>query len=97
MKTFTLTRQIPVESGYDVVVAGGGLCGAIVGTIFIPIPVVATIGGAVLGAFSGATLMEMISGKDREGAALGHVTGNLTKFGLGCVIWLIITIGVYNA
>lgn len=80
---------------------GGGLVGAIVGTGFMP--VIGTIGGAVAGAFSGAMLAEMMSGKDKQssiqagkGAAIGHITGNLTKFALGCVIWLTIAIAVFN-
>lgn len=82
----------------------GGLIGAVAGTIFLAfIPIIGTIAGAVGGAFLGATTMEMLSGRQRDesikagqGAALGHVTGNLTKFGLGCFIWVILAIAVFN-
>ena len=80
----------------------GAVLGAILGTIFLAfIPIIGTIIGAVFGAFSCATLMELSGGRTRQesiragqGAALGHMTGNLTKFGLGCVIWIILLVAV---
>ena len=79
----------------------GGVLGAIVGSILLP--VIGTIGGAAIGAFSGAAGMEMASGRTRDesvragkGAALGHVTGNLSKFALGCLIWLTLAVAVFN-
>lgn len=81
----------------------GGLIGAIIGTFFIPLPVLGTILGAVLGAFTGSTSMELARGTTRQdamrvgkGAAFGHMTGNLTKFAIGSVIWVILAIAVLN-
>lgn len=80
----------------------GGIAGALAGTLLIPIPVVGTILGAAGGAFAGATALELASGRARaeavragRGAAIGHVTGNLTKFALGCAIWLTLTIAAF--
>lgn len=82
---------------------GGGLIGAVCGTVFIPVPLFGTVIGAALGAFCGATGVELMRGRPHNesvrigrGAAFGHVTGNLTKFALGCVIWLILAVAVLN-
>lgn len=81
----------------------GGLVGALCGTFMIPVPLFGTIIGAVVGAFSGATGVELARGGTQadsirvgKGAAFGHVTGNLTKFALGCVIWSILAVAVLN-
>jgi len=80
----------------------GGIAGALAGTLLIPIPLVGTILGAAGGAFTGATALELTSGRTRgeavragRGAAIGHVTGNLTKFALGCAIWLTLAIAAF--
>lgn len=80
----------------------GGIAGALTGTMMIPIPVVGTILGAAGGAFAGATAMELTSGRAGgeavragRGAAIGHVTGNLTKFALGCAIWLTLAVAAF--
>jgi len=82
---------------------GGGLIGAVFGTFMIPVPLFGTIIGAVLGAFTGSTGIELVRGATSDdairvgkGAAFGHVTGNLTKFALGCVIWMILAVAVLN-
>ncbi len=80
---------------------GGGIVGAIVGTGFFPL--VGTVIGAVAGAFAGAAALEMASGRPHaealrsgRGAAVGHFVGTMTKFALGCVVWLVLTIGAFN-
>ncbi len=82
---------------------GGGVFGAVFGTFLIPIPIIGTIAGAVIGAFSGATLLELTNGRPKheavragQGAALGHITGNLTKFAIGGVIWLTIVVALFR-
>ena len=76
----------------------GGIAGAILGTVFIPIPVIGTILGAAIGAFAGSAGVELYAGRSRgeafragRGAAIGHVTGNASKFALGCVVWVVLT------
>jgi uncharacterized protein YqgC (DUF456 family) len=78
----------------------GGITGAIVGSAILL--VIGTLIGAAIGAFAGATLFEMMGGKRRpdamkagQGAAVGQVTGMITKFGLGCIIFLILGIAAF--
>lgn len=80
----------------------GGVAGAVLGTILIPIPVLGTILGAAIGAFTGSAGVELRAGKSRgealragRGAAIGHVTGNVSKFALGCVVWLVLTVAAF--
>ncbi len=84
----------------------GGIAGAIVGTIVfgavaVP-PPISTILGAVIGAFGGSAIVELMIGRKRDhafkvgqGAALGHITGVISKFLLGCAIWLIIAVAAF--
>jgi len=80
----------------------GGVSGAILGTVLIPLPVVGTILGAAIGAFVGSAGVELYSGRTRgealragRGAAIGHVTGNVSKVGLGCVVWVVLTAAAF--
>ncbi len=80
---------------------GGGIAGAIIGTGVLPL--IGTIIGAVVGAFVGATALEMVSGRPQadafrsgRGAAVGHFIGTMTKFALGCIIWLVLAIGAFR-
>jgi len=82
---------------------GGGILGAIFGTVLIPVPVIGTIAGAVIGAFSGSTALELASGRPHaealrsgRGAAVGHFIGTMSKFALGCIVWLTLAIGAFN-
>lgn len=82
----------------------GGMAGAILGTFLIPVPVIGTIAGAVGGAFAGAVILELASGKPHgvalrsgKGAAIGHFIGIMTKFSLGCLVWLILAIAAFRA
>lgn len=81
----------------------GGILGAILGTGLIPIPVIGTILGAALGAFAGSALLERARGRSPEdaaragrGAAIGHVMGNITKFALGCTIWVTLAVAAFT-
>jgi len=66
---------------------GGGLEGAIAGTVFLPVPVVGTLVGAVIGAGLGAGLTERglkmkswsDSGRVARGAATGRFVAILVK------------------
>ncbi|MHC4561529.1 MAG: DUF456 family protein [Planctomycetota bacterium] len=81
----------------------GGLPGGVLGTFLIPIPVIGTLAGAALGAASGAYLFERWFGKRQRGestrsgmaAGAGVFIGTVTKFILGCLIWLIIAVAAF--
>jgi len=80
----------------------GAFIGAILGTFLIPVPVVGTIAGATAGAFFAATALEMTGGRGGRasvragrGAALGQITGNLTKFAIGCLIWSLLAVAAF--
>jgi uncharacterized protein len=79
----------------------GALFGALLGGIFltglIPVPVIGTIAGILIGTFLGAMGAEfLVSGKQvgrsamiGYGAAKGRLYGTLLKFGFGCLIFLL--------
>ncbi len=80
----------------------GGIAGAILGTLFIPIPLLGSLLGGGLGAFAGSTLMERDGGKELRdalragrGAALGHVTGMVGKLAVGVAVWLLLAVAVF--
>jgi len=81
----------------------GGLPGAAVGTVFIPIPVVGTLAGAAIGAAVGAFTLERWLGRGhhaksaRSGLAAGTglLIGTASKFILGCLIWLIVAVAAF--
>jgi uncharacterized protein YqgC (DUF456 family) len=84
----------------------GGIGGAIVGTILLAAiaipPPISTLAGAVAGAFGGAAIMETMRGRKRgeavkigTGAAIGHVTGVITKLILGMIIWFTLTVAAF--
>ncbi len=81
---------------------GGAIFGAIVGTFAIPVPVFGTMLGACLGAGLFTWIAERITGKKHNesvrsgvGAGTGVLVGTLSKFCIGCVIWLLITIAAF--
>ena len=81
---------------------GGAIFGAIVGTFAIPVPIFGTLLGACLGAGLFTWIVERITGKELNqsvrsgvGAGTGVLVGTLSKFGIGCLIWLLITIAAF--
>ena len=81
---------------------GGALFGALVGTIAIPVPVFGTLLGACLGAGLFTWIAERITGAECNqsvrsgvGAGTGVLVGTLSKFCIGCLIWLLITIAAF--
>ena len=81
---------------------GGAIIGALIGTFAIPIPVFGTMLGACLGAGLFTWIAERITGKEHNasvrsgvGAGTGVLVGTLSKFGIGCLIWLLITIAAF--
>lgn len=81
----------------------GGLAGGIIGTFLIPIPVFGTLVGACAGAGLGTWIVEhAILGKTMDesvqsgmGAGIGVFVGVLSKFAIGVVIYLIITVAAF--
>jgi hypothetical protein len=74
----------------------GGILGGILLTGLIPVPVLGTLCGILLGTFAGAMLLEVLGGKQigrsaliGYGAAHGRLVGSFAKFTIGCVIFLI--------
>lgn len=74
----------------------GGLAGALLGSVFIPIPVVGTIAGAVIGAGLGATLAHRASPdmpwKDAARVGRAAASGRLLAIGVKGVIAVVVTI-----
>jgi hypothetical protein len=75
----------------------GGVAGGILGTFFIPLPIVGSILGASLGAFAGALVGESWSGKEVEqalavgrGAFWGRLVGTATKLAIACLMWIVV-------
>jgi len=80
----------------------GAIAGAIVGTIFIPIPVLGSILGVCGGAFAGAVIFELLSGRTMDhslrsgkGAAVGRFLGVSAKLLVGAAIWVIIAVAAF--
>lgn len=80
----------------------GAIFGAVMGTFIIPVPLFGTLLGACLGAGLFTWIVERMSGKKHEdslrsgvGAGTGVLIGTLSKFGLGCLIWLLITLAAF--
>lgn len=81
---------------------GGAFFGAVVGTGVIPIPFFGTILGACFGAGLATWIIERITGKEHEesvrsgvGAGTGVLIGTVSKFCIGCLIWLLITVAAF--
>ena len=80
----------------------GAVIGALVGTFIIPIPLFGTMLGACLGAGLFTWIAERITGAEHNqsvrsgvGAGTGVLVGTLSKFCIGCIIWLLITIAAF--
>jgi len=80
----------------------GAIFGAVFGTFFLPVPILGTLIGACVGAGLGSWGIEVLSGKQMShsirsgfGASVGEFVGIVSKFLIGCVIWLIVAIGVF--
>ncbi|MBC8394301.1 MAG: DUF456 domain-containing protein [Deltaproteobacteria bacterium] len=81
---------------------GGAIFGALVGTVILPVPLIGTMMGACFGAGLFTWIAERISGKEHEhslrsgvGAGTGVLIGTISKFCIGCLIWLLITIAAF--
>ncbi len=79
---------------------GGAVAGAIVGTGIVPF--FGTILGACLGAGLLTWIAERIAGREHNhsvrsgvGAGTGVLIGILSKFCIGCLIWLLITVAAF--
>ena len=79
---------------------GGAIIGAIVGTGIMP--VLGTILGTCFGAGLATWIVERITGKEQDesvrsgvGAGTGVLIGTVSKFCIGFLIWLLITIAAF--
>jgi uncharacterized protein YqgC (DUF456 family) len=77
----------------------GAIFGGIAGTFMIPVPLFGTLLGACFGAGILTWVVERMAGKEHDhsvrsgiGAGKGVLIGTLSKFAIGCVIWLLILI-----
>ena len=77
----------------------GAIFGAILGTFLLPVPILGTMAGACLGAAGLSMAAELIVGKKSlpaaragVGAGVGQFVGIMSKFTVGCLIWLIVAI-----
>jgi uncharacterized protein YqgC (DUF456 family) len=80
----------------------GAIIGALVGTFAIPVPVFGTMLGACLGAGLFTWIVERITGREQDasvrsgvGAGTGVLIGTVSKFCIGCLIWMLITIAAF--
>jgi uncharacterized protein YqgC (DUF456 family) len=81
---------------------GGAVFGALIGTVVIPVFVFGTLLGACFGAGLATWIIERITGKEHNasvrsgvGAGTGVLVGTASKFAIGCLIWLLITIAAF--
>jgi uncharacterized protein len=80
----------------------GALIGALGGTTMLPVPVVGTIVGACVGVGLAVWLVETSRGAHPDlsfrravGAGMGELIGIVSKFAVGVVIWLTISIAAF--
>ncbi|MCI0498451.1 MAG: DUF456 family protein [Planctomycetales bacterium] len=81
----------------------GAIFGAIFGTIILPVPLFGTMLGACFGAGLMTWTVERSAGKTKDqsvrsgvGAGKGVLIGTLSKFAVGCLIWLLIAIAAFR-
>lgn len=81
----------------------GGIGGALLGTMLIPVPLVGTLVGGGVGAFAGSAGLERSGGTSAESAwrigraaAAGHLVGLLGKLlaGVTAYLWLVVALFV---
>lgn len=83
----------------------GGIAGAILGTPFLPIPIIGTLIGSALGAFVGAIVFEVVFASKEShalldigmGAFLGVLLGKVLKMAIGgfqVAYWCLVVIRV---
>ena len=80
----------------------GAMFGAVFGTVMLPFPVLGTILGGCFGAGLATWIVERATGKQHDeslrsgvGAGTGVFIGIVSKFSIGCVIWLLITVAAF--
>jgi uncharacterized protein YqgC (DUF456 family) len=80
----------------------GTFVGGIVGTFWIPVPVIGSLIGACGGAMLGALAFELRSGrkwdesvKSGAGAGVGRLAGTLGKVACGVVMWLLAAVAAF--
>ena len=99
VETFAAGRGVKKQGGSrwgSVGALVGGILGGILLTGLIPIPVLGTLCGILLGTFLGATLLELVGGKQvgrsaliGVGAAGGRFVGTTLKIAVGCIMLIV--------
>ena len=84
-----------------VLAIGLGIVGAILGTMFLPIPIVGTLVGAAIGSGSGSMLGDLWAGREWQpalragrGAAIGRFAGSVGKLLVAGLMWLIVAVAL---
>ncbi len=80
----------------------GAVTGAVFGTFIIPIPLLGTVIGACAGAGIATWSVELLKGRHHIhsvrsgfGAGFGELIGIVSKFAVGCLIWLIVAVAAF--
>ncbi len=84
----------------------GGIAGAFMLQVFIPIPIFGALVGAIIGTFIGAVVGEMTgeqpkkvgeSMKPAMGAAIGRSIAAISKVGISLVVWIVLVAAAFWA
>ncbi|MCL2330909.1 MAG: DUF456 domain-containing protein [Phycisphaerae bacterium] len=80
---------------------GGGILGAILGTVLLPVPPIGTLVGASAGAGVAAWQVELRNGQPSDvairigwSAAIGRLLGTVYKLAVGVIMWILTAIVV---
>lgn len=80
---------------------GGGIAGALIGTVALPVPIIGTLVGGGLGAFGASTLLERSGGQTlgaslRVGraAAVGQLLGLAGKLAASVFVYVILVVAL---
>jgi hypothetical protein len=78
-----------------------GIVGAVVGTFFLPVPVLGTVLGACVGAGLGSILFDRSAGLEwgaalraGGGAATGRLVGSLAKIAVAVAMWVVVLVAL---
>jgi uncharacterized protein YqgC (DUF456 family) len=82
----------------------GGIAGAILFTVFVPIPVVGSLLGAIIGTFAGAIIGETSGAQPKTfsgsvkpaiGATIGRVIGTFGKILIALAVWIGLSVAAF--
>lgn len=82
----------------------GGIAGAFILQVFIPIPIFGALVGAIIGTFIGAVVGEMTGEQPKKasesikpaiGAAIGRSIAAISKVGISLVVWIMLVAAAF--